>query len=90
MAREGIEGREGLEKRAAIMSTGDLKTDLMKLNRKERRTDFEEQCRKVVEKEYLQRLRGEKRDPHRVIYREPIFDTVDSFDPWVKTPVRGR
>lgn len=82
--------RESMEKKAAIMSTGDLKADLMKLNRKEERTDLEEQYRKLVEKEYLQRLRGEKRDPHMVICREPIFDTVENFDPWVNTPLRGR
>jgi hypothetical protein len=82
--------RESMEKKAAIMSTGDLKADLMKLNRKEERTGLEEQYRKLVEKEYLQRLRGEKRDPHMVICREPIFDTVENFDPWVNTPLRGR
>jgi hypothetical protein len=82
--------QETMEKRAAIMSTGDLKADLMKLNRKEERTDIEERRRRIVEKEYLQRLRGEKKDPHMVICREPIFDTAATFDPWVNTPVRGR
>jgi hypothetical protein len=82
--------RESMEKKAAIMSTRDLKADLMKLNRKEERTGLEEQYRKFVEKEYLQRLRGEKKDPHMVICREPIFDTVENFDPWVNTPLRGR
>jgi hypothetical protein len=82
--------REGIEKKATIMSNGDLKVTLMKLNRKEKRTNFEEQCRKIVEKEYLQRLRGEKRDPHRVTFQEPLFDAVDNFDPWAKTPARGR
>jgi hypothetical protein len=82
--------RESMEKKAAIMSTRDLKADLMKLNRKEERTGLEEQYRKLVEKEYLQRLRGERKDPHMVICREPIFDTVENFDPWVNTPLRGR
>lgn len=82
--------QETMEKRAAIMSTADLKADLMKLNRKAERTDIEERRRKIVEKEYLQRLRGEKKDPHMVIWREPILDTAATFDPWVNTPVRGR
>ena len=81
--------RESMEKKAAIMSTRDLKADLMKLNRKEERSDLEEQYRKLVEKEYLQRLRGEKRDPHMVC-REPVLDTAENFDPWAYTPVRGR
>ncbi|MGA7952490.1 MAG: hypothetical protein WCA07_03115 [Gloeobacterales cyanobacterium] len=72
------------------MSTRDLKADLMKLNRREERTDLEEQYRKLVEKEYLQRLRGEKKDPHMVIGREPIFDTVEDFDPWMNTSIRGK
>ena len=77
-------------KKATIMSTGDLKANLMKLNRREERTDLEEQYRKLLEKEYLQRLRGEKKDPHRVIGREPIFDAVENFDPWMHTSIRGR
>jgi hypothetical protein len=79
-----------MEKKATIMSTRDLKADLMKLNRREERTDLEEQYRKLIEKEYLQRLRGEKKDPHMVIGREPIFDTVEDFDPWMNTSIRGR
>jgi hypothetical protein len=79
-----------MEKKAAIMSNRDLKADLMKLNRKEERSDLEEQYRKLVEKEYLQRLRGEKKDPHTVICQEPILDTVENFDPWVNTSLRGR
>jgi hypothetical protein len=82
--------RESMEKKAAIMSTGDLKANLMKLNRKEERSAVEEQYRKLVEKEYLQRLRGEKKDPHMVICQEPIFDTLENFDPWVNTSWRGR
>lgn len=82
--------RESMEKKATIMSTRDLKADLMKLNRREERTDLEEQYRKLVEKEYLQRLRGEKKDPHMVIGREPIFDTVEDFDPWMNTSIRGK
>lgn len=82
--------RESMEKKAAIMSTGDLKADLMKLNRKEERSNVEEQYRKLVEKEYLQRLRGERKDPHMVIGREPIFDTAENFDPWVHTSLRGK
>ena len=82
--------RESMEKKATIMSTGDLKADLMKLNRREERTDLEEQYRKLLEKEYLQRLRGERKDPHMVIGREPIFDAVENFDPWMYTSIRGR
>jgi glucose-6-phosphate isomerase len=82
--------QESMVKKAAVMSNRDLKADLMKLNRKEERTDLEEQYRKLVEKEYLQRVRGEKKDPHLVIYRDPVFDAVENFDPWVNTPFRGR
>jgi len=82
--------REIMEKKAAIMSTEGSQADLMKLNRKEERTDLEEQYRKLLEKEYLQRLRGEKKDPPMVICREPIFDTVENFDPWASTSLRGR
>jgi hypothetical protein len=38
----------------------------------------------------LQRLRGEKKDPHMVIGREPISDTMEDFDPWTNTSIRAR